>query len=102
MGVVVSLDKEIGKPALEKLTALVVDDLREVNSLIVHHMESQVDLIPQLARHLIAAGGKRLRPILTLASAKMCGYKGGNRHVSLAACVEFIHTATLLHDDVVD
>ena len=102
MGVVVSLDKEIGKPALEKLTALVVDDLREVNSLIVHHMESQVDLIPQLARHLIAAGGKRLRPILTLASAKMCGYKGGNRHISLAACVEFIHTATLLHDDVVD
>ena len=102
MGVVVSLDKEIGKPALERLTALVVDDLREVNSLIVHHMESQVDLIPQLARHLIAAGGKRLRPILTLASAKMCGYKGGNRHISLAACVEFIHTATLLHDDVVD
>ena len=102
MGVVVSLDKGIGKPALEKLTALVVDDLREVNALIIHHMESQVDLIPQLARHLIAAGGKRLRPILTLASAKMCGYKGGKRHVSLAACVEFIHTATLLHDDVVD
>jgi octaprenyl-diphosphate synthase len=61
-----------------------------------------VDLIPQLASHLIAAGGKRLRPVLTLASAKMCGYENGTRHIALSACVEFIHTATLLHDDVVD
>jgi octaprenyl-diphosphate synthase len=62
-------------------------------------------LIPQLAAHIVAAGGKRLRPLLTLAAARLCGYPGpagGDRHVALAACVEFIHTATLLHDDVVD
>src|SRR5262245_18637722 len=64
-------------------------------------MDSPVALIPQVAGHIIAAGGKRLRPMLTLASARMCGYSG-RRHVALAACVEFIHTATLLHDDVVD
>ena len=64
-------------------------------------MDSPVALIPQLAAHIVAAGGKRLRPLLTLACARLCGY-GGERHVKLAACVEFIHTATLLHDDVVD
>jgi octaprenyl-diphosphate synthase len=64
-------------------------------------MQSPVELIPRLAAHIVAAGGKRLRPMLTLASARMCGYRG-DRHVKLAACVEFIHTATLLHDDVVD
>ena len=64
-------------------------------------MHSPVSLIPQLAGHIIAAGGKRLRPMLTLASARMCGYKG-DRHILLSACIEFIHTATLLHDDVVD
>ncbi|MPZ12470.1 MAG: polyprenyl synthetase family protein [Kiloniellaceae bacterium] len=64
-------------------------------------MHSPVALIPQLASHIVAAGGKRLRPMLTLASARLCGYQG-ERHLGLAACVEFIHTATLLHDDVVD
>ena len=64
-------------------------------------MQSPVVLIPQLAGHIIAAGGKRLRPMLTLASAKLCGHSG-HRHIQLSACVEFIHTATLLHDDVVD
>ncbi|MBO31706.1 MAG: farnesyltranstransferase [Rhodospirillaceae bacterium] len=64
-------------------------------------MDSPVVLIPQLAGHIVAAGGKRIRPMMTLASARMCGYQG-QRHVGLAACVEFIHTATLLHDDVVD
>src|SRR3546814_743096 len=64
-------------------------------------MHSPVGLIPQLAGHIIAAGGKRLRPVLTLAAAKLCGYQG-DRQVGLAASVEFIHTATLLHDDVVD
>ncbi|MCB2109172.1 MAG: polyprenyl synthetase family protein, partial [Rhodobacteraceae bacterium] len=64
-------------------------------------MQSPVALIPQLAGHLIAAGGKRLRPLLTLAAAQLCGY-GGDRHIKLATCVEFIHSATLLHDDVVD
>ncbi len=64
-------------------------------------MQSPVALIPQLAGHIIAAGGKRLRPMLTLATARLCGYRG-DRHIALAAAVEFIHTATLLHDDVVD
>ncbi|HEY6335282.1 MAG TPA: polyprenyl synthetase family protein [Alphaproteobacteria bacterium] len=87
--------------ALIRLQALVAEDLRLVNEVIVQRMDSPVVLIPQLAGHIVAAGGKRLRPILTLASAKLCGYQG-KRHVRLAACVEFIHTATLLHDDVVD
>ena len=64
-------------------------------------MHSPVALIPQLAGHIVAAGGKRLRPMLTLACARLCGYRG-ERHIALAAAVEFIHTATLLHDDVVD
>ena len=72
-----------------------------VNETIIKRMKSPVALIPQLAGHLISSGGKRLRPLLTLASAEMVGYKG-KRHIELAAIVEFIHTATLLHDDVVD
>jgi octaprenyl-diphosphate synthase len=87
--------------ALETLIALVREDLEACNRLIVERMQSPVALIPQLAAHLVAAGGKRLRPLLTLASARLCGHQG-DRHVALAACVEFIHTATLLHDDVVD
>jgi len=87
--------------ALTRLTAALDDDLQATNRAIVAKMESPVALIPQLAAHLVAAGGKRLRPLLTLASARLCGYEG-ERHVQLAACVEFIHTATLLHDDVVD
>jgi octaprenyl-diphosphate synthase len=87
--------------ALAALTALVQDDLEACNRLIVERMQSPVALIPQLAAHIVAAGGKRLRPLLTLAAARMAGYRG-DRHVALAACVEFIHTATLLHDDVVD
>jgi len=91
--------------ALDGLAELVRDDLAACNRAIVARMDSPVALIPQLAAHIVAAGGKRLRPLLTLASARMCGYPGGAdgmRHVNLAACVEFIHTATLLHDDVVD
>ena len=102
MGVVVTLgDERDRKPSLDGLSELVADDLGAVNELIVRRMDSPVKMIPQLASHIIAAGGKRLRPMLTLAAAQMCGYQG-QRHISLAACVEFIHTATLLHDDVVD
>ena len=86
---------------LYRLHALVQDDLRAVNRVIVDHMQSPVTLIPQLAGHLTASGGKRMRPLITLLAARMCGYEGA-RHIRLAACVEFIHTATLLHDDVVD
>ena len=107
LGVVVNLDNKpetqiSGKsPSLDPLISLTSADIKDVNALIIHAMDSPVALIPQLAGHLVAAGGKRLRPMLTLASARMCGYTG-ERHKGLAACVEFIHTATLLHDDVVD
>jgi len=102
VGIVVSLDgNRDQKPSLDGLNELVADDLKAVNGLIVQHMDSPVEMIPQLAGHIIAAGGKRLRPMLTLAAARMCGYTG-TRHLALAAAVEFIHTATLLHDDVVD
>lgn len=90
-----------GEDALTALVGLVREDLDACNRLIIERMQSPVQLIPQLAAHLIAAGGKRLRPLLTLAAARLCGYRG-ERHIGLAACVEFIHTATLLHDDVVD
>ncbi len=89
------------KPSLDSLLALTGDDLDQVNQAILRRMESRVDLIPKLAGHIIAGGGKRIRPMLTLAATKLCGY-AGQRHILLAACVEFIHTATLLHDDVVD
>ncbi len=102
VAVVVSLDGQQPKqPSLDRLTELVQADMSRVNQVILDKMHSPVALIPQLAGHLIAAGGKRLRPMLTLAAAQLCGY-GGSRHLALAACVEFIHTATLLHDDVVD
>ncbi len=86
------------------LLELVGSDMAAVNGVIVERMDSPVVLIPQLGAHIVAAGGKRLRPLLTLAAARLCNYPdtGGARHVALAACVEFIHTATLLHDDVVD
>lgn len=86
---------------INRLVSLVHDDMRSVNALILEHMQSSVPLIPQLAGYIIASGGKRLRPMLTLASAGLCGYHGP-RAAAMAACVEFIHTATLLHDDVVD
>jgi octaprenyl-diphosphate synthase len=93
--------RKAGDQALDNLAELVAEDMGAVNQLIIRRMESHVPLIPQLAGHIIAAGGKRLRPILTLASSRLCGYDG-TRHLKLAASVEFIHTATLLHDDVVD
>lgn len=96
-------DHSISAPAsLESLRILVEEDLQAVNQVILQHARSHVDMIPQLAQHVIASGGKRLRPMLTLACSRLCGYEGENRHVRLAAAVEFIHTATLLHDDVVD
>ncbi|MGQ0663155.1 MAG: polyprenyl synthetase family protein [Pseudomonadota bacterium] len=104
MAAVVNLEGERGRaqrPSPRALIALVGEELRQVNELIGQRMHSPVALIPELAGHIVAAGGKRLRPLLTLASARLCGYSG-RRHIPLAACVEFIHTATLLHDDVVD
>jgi len=102
LGVVVALeDGKRSGPGIEPLAALVKDDLDRVNQLIVDKAGSDVTMIPEVANHLISSGGKRLRPMLTLAAARMCGY-GGDGHIRLAASVEFMHTATLLHDDVVD
>ena len=104
MGIVVDMKPERGgekKPSFDALQSLVASDLQKVNQHIINNMQSPVALIPQLASHIIAAGGKRLRPMLTLSAAKLCNYDG-ERHIGLSACVEFIHTATLLHDDVVD
>ena len=102
MSVVVNLeDGRKRKPSLEALAGLVAADMKRVNEIILARMHSKVPLIPELAGHIIAAGGKRLRPMLTLAAAQLCGH-AGDRHLKLAASVEFIHTATLLHDDVVD
>ena len=89
------------EPSLVPLMALVADEMNAVNAVILDRMQSRIPLIPALAGHLIAGGGKRMRPMLTLASAALLGY-AGNRHHKLSATVEFIHTATLLHDDVVD
>lgn len=87
--------------AVVQLQSLVAEELTRVNDVIIDRMESPVEMIPNLAGHLINSGGKRIRPMLTLAAAKMCGYKG-EAQLKLAAAVEFIHTATLLHDDVID
>ncbi|WP_300974885.1 polyprenyl synthetase family protein [Sphingomonas sp. LHG3406-1] len=89
------------EPSLDPLVALTAADMNAVNQVILSRMQSEVPLIPELAGHLIAGGGKRMRPMLTCASAALCQYTG-SRHHKLAAAVEFIHTATLLHDDVVD
>jgi len=88
-------------PSLDPMIQLVSADLNHVNAVILDRMQSEVALIPELAGHLIAGGGKRMRPMLTLACAHLLDYPG-TRHHKLAAAVEFIHTATLLHDDVVD
>ena len=96
-----SLTARSSAEKLDGIRALVDAELEQVNRIILDKMRSEVSLIPELARHIIAAGGKRIRPILTLLSARLCGYRG-TRQLGLAACVEFIHTATLLHDDVVD
>lgn len=85
----------------ERLWALATDDMAAVDALILERMHSPIGMIPDLAQHLVGAGGKRLRPLLTVSCAQLCGYDGAG-HYKLAAAVEFIHSATLLHDDVVD
>lgn len=96
-----TLDKSAVKPH-EALAVFLENELDQVNRLIRSRMSSEhAPRIPEVTAHLVEAGGKRLRPMLTLASARLCGY-GGPYHIHLAATVEFIHTATLLHDDVVD
>lgn len=89
-----------GNP-VDKLLAATADDMAKVNTLILSRAESHVDMVPELARYLIESGGKRLRPMLTVAAAQLFG-KGAGNEVNFAAAVEFMHNATLLHDDVVD
>ncbi len=89
------------QPTLTTVSALVADDLANVDRTIHRHLANPVALIPELARHVTDAGGKRIRPLVTLLGARAAGYSG-ERHIGLAAVIEFIHTATLLHDDVVD
>jgi octaprenyl-diphosphate synthase len=102
LGVVVPFEEaRDASEGLRPLLDMVADDMRAVNRIILDKAVSDVELIPKLAHHLIDSGGKRLRPMLTIASAKLCGYQGSG-HIRLAAAVEFMHTATLLHDDVVD
>ncbi len=100
VGVVVALDKHPPE-RIDRLVALVAADMERVNAMILSRTGSEVTMIPEVANHLISSGGKRLRPMLTLATAGLAGYRGDG-HVKLAASVEFMHTATLLHDDVVD
>ncbi|QND39778.1 polyprenyl synthetase family protein [Rhizobium leguminosarum bv. viciae] len=102
MGVVIPLEESKNKLAsIKPLVDLTGADMERVNQLILSKAGSDVQMIPEVANHLISSGGKRLRPMLTLASASLFDYRGEN-HVKLATSVEFMHTATLLHDDVVD
>ncbi|MBT0668522.1 polyprenyl synthetase family protein [Novosphingobium profundi] len=98
---VISLRERGSQPSLAPMLALTAPGMNSVNSVILDRMQSEIPLIPALAGHLIAGGGKRMRPMLMVAAAELCGYQG-TRHHKLAAAVEFLHTATLLHDDVVD
>ena len=102
MGVVVNLENgKRGSASIKELVDLTAVDMGRVNELILSKAGSDVEMIPEVANHLISSGGKRLRPMITLAAARMFGYEGDG-HVKLATSVEFMHTATLLHDDVVD
>jgi octaprenyl-diphosphate synthase len=101
LGVVLPFEERNAPADLDALVSLVRPDMERVNALIVSRTGSQVTMIPEVANHLISSGGKRVRPMLTIATAALSGYLGEG-HVNLAAAVEFMHTATLLHDDVVD
>ena len=102
MGVVIPLEEGKNRQASVKpIVDLTKADMGRVNQLILAKAGSDVQMIPEVANHLISSGGKRLRPMLTLAAAQMFGYEGEG-HIKLATSVEFMHTATLLHDDVVD
>ena len=101
MGTVIPLKKEIDNSYL-RLKNLIGNKLDEVSQRIKFKLASEINLIHKMTEYHTKSGGKRIRPLLTLASAKMCGYKNGNRDINLAACIELIHNATLLHDDVID
>jgi len=101
MGTIIPLKKEINNSYLE-LKNLVGSKLESVSHVIKHRLSSEINLIQKMTNYHLNSGGKRIRPLLTLAASKLCGYADGNRDINLAACVELIHSATLLHDDVID
>jgi len=101
MGSVIPLKKEIDNSYL-RLKNLIGSRLDDVTQRIRYKLASEINLIHKMTEYHVKSGGKRIRPLLTLASAKLCGYKDGNRDINLAACIELIHNATLLHDDVID
>lgn len=101
MGSVIPLKKEIDNSYLE-LKNLVGNKLNNVNQQIKYKLASEINLIHKMTSYHLESGGKRIRPLLTLGAAKLCGYENGNRDINLAACIELIHNATLLHDDVID
>jgi len=101
LGVVIAFEEKASGASVDPLVLLTRSDMERVNATILARTGSEVTMIPEVANHLISSGGKRLRPMLTLAAARLCGYDGDG-HLKLAASVEFMHTATLLHDDVVD
>ena len=101
MGSVIPLKKEIDNSYIE-LKNLVGNKLESVSHQIKYKLASEINLIHKMTNYHLKSGGKRIRPLLTLGSAKLCGYENGNRDINLAACVELIHNATLLHDDVID
>ncbi|HUV32035.1 MAG TPA: polyprenyl synthetase family protein, partial [Devosiaceae bacterium] len=98
---IIDADRARGAASLERLLAFTEADMGRVNTLILERVGSHVEMVPEVARHLIEAGGKRLRPMLTVAAARLFGADTGHQ-INYAAAVEFMHTATLLHDDVVD
>ena len=101
MGLVIPIKKEVDNSYTE-LKNLVGNRLENVNQQIKYCLASEINLIHKMTNYHLKSGGKRIRPLLTLAAAKLCGYMEGNRDVNLAACIELIHNATLLHDDVID
>ncbi|MEE3058650.1 MAG: polyprenyl synthetase family protein, partial [Pseudomonadota bacterium] len=97
----INADQQTTSNALDDLHHYFADDLSQVEATLSGRLSSAASLIPEVSDHIIGAGGKRLRPLLTLSAARIAGYPG-NHHITMAAAVEFMHTATLLHDDVVD
>jgi octaprenyl-diphosphate synthase len=102
MSLFVSEKQQLDLNPLDELALLFSNKIERVDTLLQENAYSEVTVLPLISAHIIESGGKRIRPLLTLAAAELCGHTLGNRDIKMAACIEFLHTATLLHDDVVD
>lgn len=102
MSVSVAEKTQIDMNPLDELAVLFLNKINRVDTILQENAYSEVAVLPLISSHIIESGGKRIRPLLTLAAADLCGYSMGERDIKMAACIEFLHTATLLHDDVVD